>query len=43
MLLGAERVVAIDRYPECMVMTERFIGCETLDYTKRTSRVNCGR
>jgi threonine dehydrogenase-like Zn-dependent dehydrogenase len=35
MLLGAERVVAIDRYPERMSMTERFIGCETLDYTKQ--------
>lgn len=34
MLLGAERVIAIDRIPERLAMTERYIGCETLDYTK---------
>ncbi|MBW8483615.1 zinc-dependent alcohol dehydrogenase [Actinomadura parmotrematis] len=33
MLLGAERVVAIDRLPERLDMTRRRIGCETLDYT----------
>ncbi|MFC4533419.1 zinc-dependent alcohol dehydrogenase [Sphaerisporangium dianthi] len=34
MLLGAERVIAIDRYPERMMMTERHVGAETLDYTR---------
>ena len=34
MLLGAERVVCIDRIPERMAQTERYVGCETLDYTK---------
>ncbi len=32
-LLGAERVIAIDRYPERLAMTEQHIGAETLDYT----------
>ncbi|WP_248960126.1 zinc-dependent alcohol dehydrogenase [Sphaerisporangium perillae] len=34
MLLGAERVISIDRYPERLAMTERYVGCETLDYTR---------
>jgi threonine dehydrogenase-like Zn-dependent dehydrogenase len=34
MLLGAERVISIDRFPERLAMTEREIGAETLDYTK---------
>ncbi|MDH2427360.1 glutathione-dependent formaldehyde dehydrogenase [Sphaerisporangium sp. TRM90804] len=34
MLLGAERVIAIDHLPERMAMTERHIGAETLDYTR---------
>ncbi|MET7934137.1 zinc-dependent alcohol dehydrogenase [Streptomyces sp. NPDC005322] len=33
MLLGAERVICVDRIPERLAMTERHIGCETLDYT----------
>ncbi len=33
-LLGAERVIAIDRFPERLAMTEQFIGVETLDYTR---------
>ncbi|GAA3114155.1 zinc-dependent alcohol dehydrogenase [Planomonospora alba] len=33
MLLGAERVVVIDRLPERLSMTERHIGAETIDYT----------
>jgi threonine dehydrogenase-like Zn-dependent dehydrogenase len=33
-LLGADRVIAIDRYPERLTMTERYIGAETLDYTR---------
>ncbi|SNS70021.1 Threonine dehydrogenase [Streptosporangium subroseum] len=33
MLLGAERVIAIDRYPERLAMTERHIGAETIDYS----------
>jgi threonine dehydrogenase-like Zn-dependent dehydrogenase len=32
MLLGAERVIAIDRYGYRLEMTEREIGCEVLDY-----------
>ncbi len=32
-LLGAERVIAIDRYPERLAMTEQYIGAETLDYS----------
>ncbi|GGK87387.1 glutathione-dependent formaldehyde dehydrogenase [Sphaerisporangium melleum] len=34
MLLGAERVIAIDRYPERLTMTERHVGAETIDYTR---------
>jgi threonine dehydrogenase-like Zn-dependent dehydrogenase len=33
MLLGAERVISIDRYPERLAMTERYIGSETIDYS----------
>jgi threonine dehydrogenase-like Zn-dependent dehydrogenase len=33
MLLGAERVIVIDRFPERLAMTEKFIGAETIDYT----------
>ncbi|MFC4585135.1 zinc-dependent alcohol dehydrogenase [Sphaerisporangium corydalis] len=33
-LLGAERVIAIDRHPERLTMTERYIGAETIDYTR---------
>lgn len=33
MLLGAERVISIDRYPERLAMTERHIGSEVIDYT----------
>ncbi|MFI0828275.1 zinc-dependent alcohol dehydrogenase [Streptomyces roseolus] len=32
-LLGAERVISIDRFPERLAMAERFAGAETLDYT----------
>ncbi|MEU0464384.1 zinc-dependent alcohol dehydrogenase [Amycolatopsis sp. NPDC006131] len=32
-LLGAERVISIDRYPERLAMTERHIGSETIDYS----------
>lgn len=34
MLLGAERVIAIDRFPERLAMTSEHIGCETIDYTQ---------
>ncbi|WP_224327391.1 zinc-binding dehydrogenase [Streptomyces olivaceus] len=34
MLLGAERVIAIDRFPERLAMTAEHVGCETLDYTQ---------
>ncbi len=33
MLLGADRVIAIDRLPERLSMTEQYVGCETLDYS----------
>jgi threonine dehydrogenase-like Zn-dependent dehydrogenase len=33
MLLGAERVISIDRIPERLAMTERYIGSETIDYS----------
>ncbi|MFI9122425.1 zinc-dependent alcohol dehydrogenase [Streptomyces bikiniensis] len=33
MLLGAERVFSVDRLPERLAMTERFIGSETIDCT----------
>ncbi|GAB3214332.1 zinc-dependent alcohol dehydrogenase [Marinactinospora thermotolerans] len=33
MLLGAERVIAIDRLPERLEMTRRHIGAETIDYS----------
>ncbi|GIH72985.1 zinc-dependent alcohol dehydrogenase [Sphaerimonospora thailandensis] len=32
-LLGAERVIAIDRYPERLRMVERQADCEAIDYT----------
>jgi threonine dehydrogenase-like Zn-dependent dehydrogenase len=34
MLLGAERVISIDRFPERLAMTAQHVGSETLDYTK---------
>ena len=34
MLLGAERVIAIDRYDYRLEMTERHIGCEVLNYER---------
>jgi threonine dehydrogenase-like Zn-dependent dehydrogenase len=33
MLLGAERVVVIDRFEERLASAARHVGCETLDYT----------
>ena len=33
MLLGAERVIVIDRYPERLEMVRRYVGAETIDYT----------
>jgi threonine dehydrogenase-like Zn-dependent dehydrogenase len=33
MLLGAERVISIDRIPERLAMTSTHIGAETIDYT----------
>jgi threonine dehydrogenase-like Zn-dependent dehydrogenase len=33
MLLGAERVIAIDRFPERLAMTAEHVGAETIDYT----------
>ncbi|GII88043.1 glutathione-dependent formaldehyde dehydrogenase [Sphaerisporangium siamense] len=33
-LLGADRVIAIDKYPERLAMTERHVGAETLDYSR---------
>jgi threonine dehydrogenase-like Zn-dependent dehydrogenase len=34
MLLGAEQVIVIDRFPERLQQVRQFIGAETLDYTK---------
>ena len=34
LLLGAERVIAIDRVPERLQQAERHMGVETIDYTK---------
>ena len=34
MLMGAERVINIDRYPERLRMTEKYIGSETINYTE---------
>jgi len=33
-LLGAERVIAIDRFPERLRMAREHVGAETLDYTQ---------
>jgi threonine dehydrogenase-like Zn-dependent dehydrogenase len=33
-LLGAEKVVVIDRYDERLAMTERYVGAETLNYER---------
>lgn len=33
-LLGAEKVIAIDRYPERLTMTEEETGAEIIDYTR---------
>ncbi len=33
-LLGAERVIAIDRFPERLAMARDHVGSETLDYTQ---------
>ena len=33
-LLGAERVVVIDRFPERLAMVEQHIGAQALDYTR---------
>jgi threonine dehydrogenase-like Zn-dependent dehydrogenase len=32
-LMGAERVIAIDRFPERLEMARRYAGAETIDYT----------
>ena len=32
-LLGAQRVIAIDRYPERLQLARNFAGAETIDYT----------
>jgi threonine dehydrogenase-like Zn-dependent dehydrogenase len=34
MLLGAEKVIVIDRYPERLAQVEQFIGAETLNYAE---------
>ncbi|MGP4112726.1 zinc-dependent alcohol dehydrogenase [Streptomyces sp. 4N509B] len=33
-LLGAERTIVIDRYPERLALAERYLGVETLNYTE---------
>jgi threonine dehydrogenase-like Zn-dependent dehydrogenase len=39
-LLGAERVIAIDRFPERLAMAQTHVGSETIDYTKVDSVVD---
>ncbi|MFP2901731.1 zinc-dependent alcohol dehydrogenase [Corallococcus sp. 4LFB] len=39
-LLGAERVIAVDRFPERLAMAERFVGAEALDYSQVESVVD---
>ena len=34
LLLGAERVISIDRIPERLQQAEKYMGVETIDYTK---------
>jgi threonine dehydrogenase-like Zn-dependent dehydrogenase len=33
-LMGAERVIAIDRFPERLEMARKYAGAETIDYTR---------
>ncbi|RYZ42720.1 MAG: glutathione-dependent formaldehyde dehydrogenase [Myxococcaceae bacterium] len=39
-LLGAERVIAVDRFPERLSMAQRFVGAETVDYSHTQSVVD---
>jgi threonine dehydrogenase-like Zn-dependent dehydrogenase len=39
-LMGAERVIGIDRFPERLRMAEREAGAETIDYTETDSVVD---
>ncbi|GMT96090.1 zinc-dependent alcohol dehydrogenase [Corallococcus caeni] len=39
-LLGAERVIAVDRFPERLAMAENFVGAEALDYSQVESVVD---
>ena len=39
-LLGAGRVIAMDRFPERLAMAERFAGAETVDYSQVESVVD---
>ncbi|NOK35524.1 glutathione-dependent formaldehyde dehydrogenase [Corallococcus exercitus] len=39
-LLGAERVIAVDRFPERLAMAEKFVGAEALDYSQVESVVD---
>ncbi|WP_375760317.1 zinc-dependent alcohol dehydrogenase [Corallococcus exercitus] len=39
-LMGAERVIAVDRFPERLAMAEKFVGAEALDYSQVESVVD---
>ena len=39
-LMGAERVIAVDRFPERLAMARRFVGAETVDYSQVESVVD---
>ena len=39
-LMGAERVIVVDRFPERLAMARRFVGAETVDYSQVESVVD---
>lgn len=39
-LMGAERVIAVDRFPERLAMAREFVGAETVDYSQVESVVD---
>jgi threonine dehydrogenase-like Zn-dependent dehydrogenase len=39
MLMGAERVIAIDRLPERLAMAREHVGCEVIDYSAKGESV----
>ncbi|RKH45819.1 zinc-dependent alcohol dehydrogenase [Corallococcus sicarius] len=39
-LMGAERVIVVDRFPERLAMARKFVGAETVDYSQVESVVD---